>query len=60
MHTRRKGGDSTLMTLNKKGGKVVIITRSFVSADGKTRTVHLTITDSAGKKVTGTAVYDKQ
>jgi hypothetical protein len=48
------------MTVNKKGGKVVISARSVVSADGKTRTVHLTITDSAGKKVTGTAVYDKQ
>jgi hypothetical protein len=56
----KKVGGSTLVTLNKKGGKVVISTRSVVSADGKTRRVHLTITDSAGKKVTGTAVYDKQ
>jgi hypothetical protein len=31
-----------------------------VAADGKTRTVTLTGTDSKGKKYTGTAVYDKQ
>jgi len=31
-----------------------------VSADGKTRTVTLTGTDSKGKKFSSTAVYDKQ
>jgi len=31
-----------------------------VSADGKTRTVTLTGTDSKGKKYTSTALYDKQ
>ncbi len=56
----KKVGDRTLMTVNKKGGKVVISARGVVSADGKTRTVNLTVTNSAGKKVTGTAVYDKQ
>jgi hypothetical protein len=34
--------------------------RVTISAEGKTRTVHVTQTDSAGKKITGTAVYDKQ
>jgi len=56
----QKIDDRTMVATNKKDGKVVITARSVVSADGKTRTVHLTITDSAGKKVTGTAVSDKQ
>jgi len=45
---------------NKKDGKVVMSGRITVSADGKTRTGHMTGTDSAGKKVSSTAVYDKQ
>jgi len=56
----KKIDDRTMVATNKKDGKVVATARSVVSADGKTRTVHLTITDSAGKKVTGTAVSDKQ
>jgi hypothetical protein len=35
-------------------GKIV------VSADGKGRTVTVSGTDASGKKVTSTAVYDKQ
>jgi hypothetical protein len=31
-----------------------------VSADGKSRTVTTSTTDSSGKKVNSTAVYDKQ
>jgi hypothetical protein len=31
-----------------------------VSKDGKTRTLHLTATDSSGKKVSGVSIYDKQ
>jgi hypothetical protein len=31
-----------------------------VSADGKSRTLQVTGTDSAGKKVSSTSVYDKQ
>ena len=42
------------------GGKVVATGRVVVSPDGKTRTLHLTATDSAGKKISSTAVYDKQ
>jgi len=34
--------------------------RITVSADGKTRTLRLTGTDSSGNKVSGTSVYDTQ
>lgn len=44
----------------KKGGKVTVIGRVEVSADGKTRTVTTHATDANGKKVTNIAVYDKQ
>jgi len=56
----KKVNDHTLTFTNKKGGKVTISGRGVVSADGKTRTVALTGTDSKGKKFTSTAVYDKQ
>jgi hypothetical protein len=52
--------DHTLALANKKGGKATTSGRIVVSADGKTRTLHVTGTDSAGKKVSSTAVYDKQ
>jgi hypothetical protein len=44
----------------KKGDKVVLTAKITVSADGKTRTVVATQTTADGKKVTSTAVYDKQ
>jgi hypothetical protein len=44
----------------KKDGKVVTTGEIVVSADGKTRTVKTTSTDSTGKKLKSTAVYDKQ
>jgi hypothetical protein len=44
----------------KKGGKVTMTGKAVVSADGKTRTVIISGTDASGKKVTSTAVYDKQ
>ena len=44
----------------KKGGKTTITGRIVASADGKSRTVTTTGTDAKGKKVTSTAVYDKQ
>lgn len=56
----QKTDDHTMVTTNRKGGKVVISARIVIAADGKTRTAHVTQTDSTGKKVTGTAVYDKQ
>lgn len=56
----QKIDDHTLEIANKKGGKATITGRIVVSADGKSRTVHLSGTDSAGKKVSETAVFDKQ
>jgi hypothetical protein len=56
----KKVNDRTLAFTNKKGDKVTISGRGVVSADGKTRTVTLTGTDSTGKKFTSTSVYDKQ
>ncbi len=56
----KKVNDHTLAFTNKKGDKVTITGRGVVSADGKTRTVTLTGTDSKGKKFSSTAVYDKQ
>jgi hypothetical protein len=52
--------DRTLDLTNKMGGKVVTTGRVVVSKDGKNRTLHLTGTNSAGKKVSSTAVYDKE
>jgi hypothetical protein len=50
----------TLDFAAKKGGKVTISGRIVVSADGKSRTVNSSGTDSMGMKVSSTAVYDKQ
>jgi hypothetical protein len=50
----------TLELTNKKGGKPVVTGKITVSADGKNRTVAVVGTDASGKKVTSTAVYDKQ
>ena len=52
--------DHTLGLTVKKGDKVTTTGRIVVSADGKTRTVTTTGTDAKGKKVSSTAVYDKQ
>jgi hypothetical protein len=56
----QKVNDHTLTFTNKKGDKVTISGRGVLSADGKTRTVTITGTDSKGAKFTSTAVYDKQ
>jgi hypothetical protein len=56
----KKVNDRTLAFTNKKGDKVTLSGQGVVSADGKTRTVTLTGTDSTGKKFTSTSVYDKQ
>ena len=55
-----KVDDHTMTLANKKGGKPTTSGRIVVSADGKTRTLHVTGTDANGKKVTSHAVYDKQ
>ena len=51
---------NTLALTNKKDGKVTTSGKITVSADGKTRTVVINTTDSSGKKVGSTAVYNKQ
>jgi len=56
----KKIDNHTLTSASKKGGKIVTSARAVVSADGMTRTVNISGTDSSGSKVTGTAVYDKQ
>ena len=45
---------------SKKSGKETNSGRIEVSKDGKTRTLHLSATDSSGKKVSGVSMYDKQ
>jgi hypothetical protein len=52
--------DRTLAFTAKKGDQVTLTGRVVVSEDGRTRTVTTTATDSEGKKVSTTAVYDKQ
>ena len=54
-----KVNDHTVKFTAKKDGKVTLTGRIVVAADGKTRTVHTT-SDVKGKKVSSTAVYEKQ
>lgn len=56
----RKIDDHTLAFTGKKAGKVVIVGRVVLSANGKTRTVTSSATDAKGNKASCTAVYDKQ
>lgn len=56
----KMAGERTLMLTNTKDGKVTTTGKIVISADGKTRTLTVSTTNSAGKKITGTAVYDKQ
>jgi hypothetical protein len=56
----KKINDHTLEATGKKGDKIVLTAKITVSADGKTRTVVATQTAADGKKVTSTAVYEKQ
>ena len=44
----------------KKNGKVTMTGKIITAADEKSRTVTVSGTDPAGKKITSTAVYDKQ
>ena len=60
MRSYRKINNHTLALSGKKGGKVTLTGRIVVSANGKTRTVTTTGTNSKGKRVTTRAVYDKQ
>src|SRR5204862_8003289 len=52
--------DHTLAFNVKKGGEVTTSGRVVVSADGTSRTVTTSGTDSQGKKFKSTAVYEKQ
>jgi hypothetical protein len=55
-----KVNDHTLTFTAKKDDKATLTGRITVSKDGKTRTVTTTATDASGKKVSSTAVYEKQ
>ena len=57
--TARRIDARTIENVSKKGGKVTITQRSFVSADGKTRTVTTTGTDAQGQKVHNVAIFEK-
>jgi len=52
--------DRTLEFTAKKGGKVTTTGSVVVAADGRSRTVTTSGTDSKGQKISSTAVYDKQ
>ena len=60
MRSIRKVDDHTLTATQKKDGKVTTTARIVLSADGKNRTVAASGTDAKGKKISSTAVYDKQ
>jgi hypothetical protein len=56
----KKIDDNSYENIWKKGGKTTITAKAVVSKDGKTLTVTLTGTDSKGRTVNNTAVYDRQ
>ena len=56
----KKINERTATLIAKMNGKATLTGRIVVSADGKSRTVTTTATDAKGKKVSSTAVYDKQ
>jgi hypothetical protein len=60
MRKYRRINSRTLALTAKKGTKITLTGRITVSRDGKTRTVTTTGTNAKGKRVTNTAVYDKQ
>jgi len=51
---------NTLELTIKKGGKVTLVARIVVSADGKTRTLTGSGTDPQGNKISTTLLYDRQ
>lgn len=56
----RRINNHTLALTGKKAGKITLTGRITVTANGRTRTVTTSATDSKGKRVTTRAVYDKQ
>ena len=59
MRSYKKINAHTMALTVKKDGKITTSGRIVVAADGKSRTVTTTRTDSKGKKSRSTAVYDK-
>jgi len=60
MRSYKKVDGHTLAMTVKKDGKVTATGRVVVSADGKSRTVTTSGTDTQGKKVSNKVAYDKQ
>ncbi len=60
MRSYKRVNSHTLAMTVKKDGKVTMTGTITVAADGKSRTVVTSGTDAAGKKISSTAVYDKQ
>ena len=60
MRSYKKVDDHTLAMTVKKDGKITATGRVVVSADGKSRVVSTSGTDSGSKKVSNKVVYDKQ
>ena len=60
MRSYRKINNHTMALTAKKGAKVTLTGRIVVTANGRTRTVTTTGTDSKGKRFSNRAVYDKQ
>jgi hypothetical protein len=56
----KKVTDHKTTLTNKKDGKVTLTGTIVISADGKSRTLTVSGTDPKGKKVSYTALYDKQ
>jgi len=60
MRSYRKINNRTLAITGKKDGKVSLTGRIVASANGRTRVITTTATDSTGKRISNRAVYDKE
>jgi hypothetical protein len=60
MRAYRRINNHAMSLTGKKDGKVNLTGRIIVSANGRTRTVTTTGTNSMGKKISNRAVYDKE
>ena len=56
----RKIDDRTMELDVKKDGKIAYTGRIVLTADGKSRTITVSRTDTAGKKTTSSSTYDRQ
>lgn len=59
MRSFKVTGKDTLEMVSKKDGKIVGEGKIVVAADGKSRVVTNTMTNTKGEKVTSTQAYDK-